>query len=388
MNSEMKKTVLILGGYGNSGLPIARLLLQECDVQLIIAGRNLGRGQRTADELNREFNTDRASSKQVDAANSDSLKAAFAGVDIVIVASSTMDYVHNVAYAALETGTDYLDVQLSCPPKLDALNRLREEIEERGRCFITDGGYHPGVPAAMVRFAATQFDALEVANISAAFQLNLNELQFSTSTTTEFIDELKNFNPLVLKNREWNRMSMKDLPTFDFGVDFGERSCTPMFLEEFRSLPEQIPTLRETGFYIAGFNWMTDYVVMPTAFAAMKLFGDGAKESMGKLFRWSLKHFSKPPFGAVIQLEAKGLNGNQITHMHMRLNHDDAYALTAVPVVATLLQYLNGDNRTSGLWFQANFVEPIQFFQDIERLGVGMKVKSNTERRQELLKAF
>ena len=181
---------------------------------------------------------------------------------------------------------------------------------------------------------------------------------------------------------------MKELPKVDFGADFGERSCTPMFLEELRSLPEQIPTLLETGFYIAGFNWMTDYVVMPTAFAAMKLFGDRAKEPMGKLFRWSLKHFSKPPFGAVIQLEAKGLKGNQNTRMHMRLNHDDAYVLTAVPVVATLLQCLNGDNRASGLWFQANFVEPIQFFQDMERMGVGMTVKSNSEIGQEMSKAF
>jgi hypothetical protein len=31
MDFEVKKTVLILGGYGNAGLPIARLLLQECD---------------------------------------------------------------------------------------------------------------------------------------------------------------------------------------------------------------------------------------------------------------------------------------------------------------------------------------------------------------------
>ena len=56
MDFKMKKTVLILGGYGNAGLPIARLLLQECDAEIIIAGRNLGRAQRTADELNREFN--------------------------------------------------------------------------------------------------------------------------------------------------------------------------------------------------------------------------------------------------------------------------------------------------------------------------------------------
>ena len=154
-----------------------------------------------------------------------------------------------------------------------------------------------------------------------------------------------------------------------------------MFLEELRSLSGQISSLREVGFYIAGFNWMSDYVVMPVAFTAIKLFGDRAKEPMGQLFRWSLKHFSKPPYGAVIQVDAKGLKGNQTSLIRMRLNHDDTYVLIVIPVVATLLQYLNGHDQTPGLWFQANFVDPIQFFQDIERLGVGIVVKSNTESR-------
>ena len=56
----MKKTVFILGGSGNTGLSIARLLVQECDAEIIIAGKNLGCAQRTADELNREFNSDLA----------------------------------------------------------------------------------------------------------------------------------------------------------------------------------------------------------------------------------------------------------------------------------------------------------------------------------------
>ena len=229
----------------------------------------------------------------------------------------------------------------------------------------------------MVRYAATKLDALETANISAAFQLDWKNLQFSESTTSEFIDELKDFNPLVLKNRKWIKMHMKEFPKIDFGEPFGKRYCSAMFMEELRSLPDSIPSLQETGFYIAGFNWMIDYLIMPTAFGAFKLFGDKVKTPMGKLFSWGLRNFSKPPYGAVLQLEAIGQNDNQNNFINMKLTHVDAYVLTAVPVVACLLQYMEGIIRRPGLWFQANLVEPAQFFDDIKRLGVEITLEEN-----------
>ncbi len=366
----MAQKILILGGYGNAGLLIARLLLQETNVRLVISGRDLNRANKTADALNREFQTDRVSGRQADAASTNSLDAAFAGVDMILVASSTLKYVHQVCVSALQAGADYMDIQLSSPEKLAVLYDLQEQIEKKERCFITDGGFHPGVPAAMVRYAAVRFDMLETAHISGAFQLNWKAMQFSESTTTEFIDELKNFNPLVFKNKKWGKMSMMAFPKIDFGEPFGVRYCSPMFLEEMRMLPDVIPALKETGFYISGFNWMTDYLIMPVAFVALNLFGNKAKRPMGRLFAWGLKNFSKAPFKAILQLEAKGLKDKKDCIMHMKLAHDDAYVLTTVPVVACLLQYLNGNIRRPGLWFQANLVESKQFFKDMERLGI------------------
>ena len=371
----MATRILILGGYGNTGFLIARLLVKESSVELVIAGRDINRAEQTATELNSEFYTDRVSFKYVDASNTNSLKTAFAGVNLVVVASSTIEYTYNVVSVALEVGIDYLDVQLSSPTKLSVLNSFRKELERQGRCFITDSGFHPGVPAAMVRYAATKIDVLEVANISAAFQLKWKELLFSESTTSEFIDELMNFNPMVLKNRKWIDMGMKEIPKFNFGELFGERYCLPMYLEELQSLPDLIPSLNETGFYISGFNWMVDYIIIPIAFATYKVFQTRAKSPMGHLLKWGLRNFSKPPFGAVIQLQAKGMKGRQNRQLLMRLTHDDAYVLTAVPSVACLLQYLDGSIRQPGLWFQANLVAPQPFFDDIERLGVRVSIQ-------------
>ncbi len=375
MNKKDKlQTVLILGGYGNAGLPIAKLLIHESNVHLIIAGRNIYRAKEVAAELNHEFQTDRVSYMKVDASVKSNLKSAFEGVTIAVIASSTIDYAHLVATSAIEAGVDYYDVQLSTPEKIETLFSLREEIEEQGRCFITDGGYHPGLPAVLVRYAATKFDSLEVANIGGAFQLDLTDMEYSKATPSEFIDELKNFNPSLLKNGEWVQMDFKNMPVFDFGGNWGKKCCTAMFMEELRTVPKEVPSLKEMGFYIAGFNWVNDYIIMPIAFTSFKLFGVRVRDSMGKFFRWGLKKFSKPPYGSVVQLEAKGHNGDEKSELQIRLTHYDAYWMTAVPVAACLLQYLSGDIRKPGLWFQANAVEPIQFLEDMERLGITITI--------------
>ena len=44
----MTKKILILGGYGNTGLPIAKGLLAETDVSLVLAGSWNGVSKRSA----------------------------------------------------------------------------------------------------------------------------------------------------------------------------------------------------------------------------------------------------------------------------------------------------------------------------------------------------
>lgn len=367
--------ILILGGYGNTGFLIAKFLLQETGAEIVIAGRNLDKAGEAAKTLNLAFSTNRVSAKKVDASNVNDLVTSLWDTDLVVVASSTLDYVREVASIALDTETDYFDVQLSSPGKLSILHSLRHKIESKQRCFITDGGFHPGVPAAMIRYAASQFEILKMANVYGSFQVNWQELQFSDSTISEFMHELKDFNPAFFKNGKWEKMGFRNLPRIDFGKLFGIRTCSPMFLEELRSLPEQIHGLEETGFYIAGFNWMTDYFVMPLAYSAFKLFGYKAQKQMAKLLYWSLVNYTKPPYQAVLQLDAKGITNHQTSTFCMKLSHSNAYVLTAIPAVACILQYLDGSVRKPGLWLQTNLVEPTQFFENIRRLGVDVSMQ-------------
>ena len=369
----MAKTFLILGGYGNTGRLIADLLLAHTPINLILAGRNLTKATELANILNAKYNGQRVSARQVEAAKPASLQSAFSSIDFVVVASSTSEFVQNVARTALEAGIDYLDIHYSLS-KLRILHSLANDIEKAGRCFITDGGFHPGLPAALIRYAASAFDRLQSAEVASLLKQNWQGLSFSEATLAEFARELMDFKTQVFKNGNWVKASWRERKSYAFGREFGRCTCMPMFLEELRPLPEQIPTLQQTGFYISGFNSVVDYMILPFAFAAIKLFGPKALKLAGRMLEWGLVNFSKPPYGTIVLLQASGICSNRKKELQVRLFHEDGYAMTAIPVACCLMQYLQDDIRKPGLWYQAHIVEPVKLLQQMQKLGIRVDI--------------
>ena len=267
------RRLLILGGYGHTGRLIARLLLAETQLDLVLAGRHVDRAQALAAELNRAFAGERVRACWADAAEHDSLLRQFMAVDFVVVASSTATYATTVAQAALTAGIDYLDVQYSTA-KLAALKKLAPAMTSAGRLFVTDGGFHPGLPAAMVRYAGAHFESLHVANVASVIKVNWRALQVGESTMREFMGEFRDYTPLAFRGGRWQKDSWLRLflPRIEnFGSPFGRQYAVPMFLEEMRMLPTMFSDLGETGFYVGGFNWFVDWFVFPFILVTQKI---------------------------------------------------------------------------------------------------------------------
>ncbi len=366
------KTILLLGATGNTGRYMASLLLQHSNARLALASRFPQKAADLADEFNRQFPGQRAYPVTADAASPQSLRTALDGIQMLAAASSTSEHVETTARACLEMGIDYFDVQYSAS-KLRALRRLEDEILRAGCCFITDGGFHPGLPAALIRYAAEHFDSLQAANIGSVIKIDWKNLKVDENTVIEMAREFSDFDMRFFQHGAWRKARMDivvDLVKMDFGAPFGLQACYPMMLEEMKTLPEQIPTLTDTGFFVGSFNWFTDMVAMPLMLALVKLAPQKGLRLAGKLMHWSLNTFTHPPYGTRLKLEAHGLKNDTDTRLELTLAHDDGYYFTAAPAAACLLQWLDDSIRRPGLFTQGNIVAPARLLADLEQMGI------------------
>lgn len=367
-------TILVLGGYGNAGRHMVRLLLEETGARIITAGRSATLARGHADRMNEALDRPRVRSMALDAGDAAAVRAALEGVDLLVVASSTSRHAGAVARAALDAGADYMDIHYA-PGQADAVRSLAPEVEAAGLCFVIEGGFHPGLPAALVRHVAGAFDRLDTARAAAAVRIDWRALEVGADTAREFAREIARTPMLLYRDGAWRRArwwSTRDFATIEFGVPLDARTCAPVFLEELRPLPELYPSLRELGFYMAGFGGLVDWVVMP-AVAVLARLGTAGERLAGRWMRLALRSTSEPPYLCRLQVEVEGRAAGRTTRVTAAVQHGDAYELTAIPAVAAVLQFLDGTARAPGVHLQAHLVQPARFLADMGRMGVELE---------------
>ncbi len=360
--------ILILGGTGATGRSLTRHLLAQTDADLVLASRSLEKARVLADRFNAEFKTARVTAVRADADDMESLRSAFAGATLILVAAPTTHQAGTAIRSALEAEADYLDVQIGAQ-KFDLLQSLAPEIEKAGRCFITEAGFHPGLPAALVRYAAGQLDSIESAVIGGYLNMGGSHLPF-TESVDELMEAFRDYQAQVLKNGRWTKPDSFDMRKIKFGGDIGTRNAYSMFFEELRPLPQLYPSLKELGFYMSETHWFLDWFINMVVFAGIKLFPKSGLRPLGKLVWWGMTTLPRPPHRLELHTEASGLKNGSPANFVFKVSHADGYELTAIPVVAALMQYLDGSARKPGVWMMGHLVDPVRLIQDMERMGV------------------
>lgn len=361
-----RNRILILGGYGGVGKALSRLILKEFDSELIIAGRRKEQADKFVDILNKEYPNSTISARYADAADVKSLVEAFKGVKLVIVTATTPHCVKQIAEAAVENRCDYLDILVQ-QNVISNLQSLESDIETSGLTFITQAGFHPGLPAVFIRQGAKYFEEYDKSVVALAMNARFEKPE----STHEIIHEVIEANSEIFTSGNWKKANYKDAIKIDFGNKFGVKSCYPFQMEEVRSLPAALG-IKEAGVYIAGFNWFVDNIVCPIILLFQKIKKGSGRNFLGKLMYWGVNTFSSSDQGVTFILQAEGKKEGKSFSVKISAEHEDALFFTAAPVVACLKQYFSGDIKP-GLCLMGNAVDNERLMLELEKLGVNIQ---------------
>ncbi len=361
-------SILLLGGYGAVGRRMAKLILQETPVSLVIAGRRLAEAEACCQALRSEFSDRPIEARYADVYDVISMQKAFKGVDLVMVLTTTPTSIEQIAQTALACSCNYLDILVTSSVWTD-LQALAPKIAEKGKIFISQAGFHPGMLAVMTRLGARYFDRYDEACLSMAMETALERPE----QVAEIIPLITHFDSWLYENGAWRKATYRDAIKVDVGGKFGQMQLYPFWMEELRSMPTLLG-LKKVGLYISGFNWLVDNFIMPLIILIDWLGGKRFQKLSERVFYWGVKKFAPDTEGVVMLNDAKGLKNNQLHKVRLRLEHPDAYLFTIIPVVACLKQILGGKLPT-GLHMMGHVCDLDRLMQDMEVMGLRFVVK-------------
>jgi len=363
---NVSKRILLVGATGYAGKKLARYLLKETGATVILAGRSRAKLDDLQSGLRLQNFAHRLEVLELDATNLDS--AALGDFDLLVNATAEGPHNARLIQACLDHRADWIDMQMANellnPPPV-----LRESIESAGQRFVIQAGFHPGIIAPLVRYACQQMDVMNNAIVGSVIR-DKTGLPY-TSGFSELVASFRDYKSEMCVDGQWQKVTYASYPRPEFEYGFGELLTYPVEMTELRRLTELMPDLRNTGFFVAGFNWFADYLITPLIMLSSRIAPRQSEAPLGRLLSWSTKRFSRPPYGTVVQVDAEGQRDGQPVRFRLSLFHEDAYVLTAVPTVAMIKQMLSGKVQP-GIQLMGLCCDPVQLLEDIERTDVSI----------------
>jgi NAD(P)-dependent dehydrogenase (short-subunit alcohol dehydrogenase family) len=355
--------VLILGGYGRAGRAVASALLGETDAAVVLAGRDGARAQAEAARLAGTHGAGRAAGAYADAAQPDSLKAAAADADLVVVCAPLREGLSGVAAAALAAGADLIDLNFSAAA-WEALCGHGPAVKRAKLCFLGQAGLVPGVPALLVRHAAARLG--RGARVAVAELMRLPEV--AAASMTGVLRDLR-LRGHVFRGGAWRPDG--GARKFDFGPHFRLEKCRPFDSLEMAALPGLLK-LEELGQYAAGLGSAFANAILTTWLLLGLNRTEGGARLGGRLLSAALRGAARPPYAMTLKLEAGGRKGEAL---QWYVGHEDGYAATACAVAAAVAQLADGSARRPGVHMMGHILDPGRFFDDIVALGLDLTEK-------------
>jgi hypothetical protein len=304
------KTILVLGGSGNTGSRIAKLINDHSFSKVIVAGRNKSKLEKVGLEyiiLDTQFD----------------ITEHLEDIDILVVASTSFDHSQrlNIINSAIKANCDYIDITTSFQDKLEYLKSINYS-----KLLVTDAGAWPGIPLALIKYAAS-LDRFTKVNFSGLFSGPGWEAEVTEETLLECEQVIAEFSskPSVYKNHQWINADKAESIYTNFQQ--GRFLCRPTFLEEMLLVPRIFPEI-ECGLYSCSFP-------------------ENLKERI-----------------TVFKLETENIT--------ITLEHVDGWWISAAGAACVVLQQIK--NQQSGFYLAGDFIDSQFMIDFFIKVGISVNI--------------
>lgn len=348
----MIKTVLVIGGYGNFGSFISRMLAREADIQVIIAGRDLQKASRLASELT-AINVPRAIYLDIHK-NLASVLAEIKPVVVIHTSGPFQNQGYDIARCCIQQGCHYVD--LADGREFVAGVSVLHEAAQNANVLVCSGASSvPTLTSAIIECYLPEFSSL--LSVESAISTAQKTSRGLATTAAVLSYAGKPFSTL-LDGRLQSIYGWLDLRRKPF-YKLGPRLLGNCDIPDLALFPKQYPTLQRLRFQ-AGLELPLVHFVL---FSLSWLVRLGVLRSLQPLAQSMLKisrlldPFGSEESGFYLEMNGLGLNGKpKILHFDLVAHNGDGMYIPSVPSILMALKLARDEIKEVGAFPCMGFI--------------------------------
>lgn len=378
----MTKRVLIIGGYGNFGQFIAKMLARETNIQLIISGRNGEKAKTLAARLDAK-NIPETAILDIDRGLEQSLAAI--RPDIVVHTSGPYQgQSYMVAQACISQGCHYVDLA-DARDFVAGIGELDEAAKGKGVLICAGASSVPCLTSAIVDACIDEFDRLETLNYGIATAQLTNRGLATTSAVLSYAG--KPFRTLI-DGQMKNIYGWLDLRWHKFwGLNL--RPLGNCDIPDLEIFPKRYPSLKTVRFQ-AGLELKVLHLILwiLSGLSRLRLFPP-LQPLAPVLLRISylFDAFGKDDSGFYMMLKGMDKNGqSKEINFDLVARHGDGLYIPSMPAILMVRKLANNEITETGACPCVGFITLADYLMGLREFDIKWKFGGVTSKVSKTVK--
>jgi saccharopine dehydrogenase (NAD+, L-lysine-forming) len=342
----MSQEVLIVGGYGEVGRRIARLLEAAQPGSVVVAGRNPERAAGPA--------------RRIDVDDVASIDAALAGIDVVVACVRQRE--PHLLRAAVRRGIAYTSI---APPWMPwpELEPLHVEAQRTGARIVAATGLEPGISSMLARIAAERLGTVDA--IETALLLGVGDA-YGADSMAFLLAELAERYDVLVDGRPRAARGFGASKRVAFPAPIGERLAYTIPFRDQLYYPRTLGARTSIAWIALEPAWLGRAVAMIARLGGRALTRrSGARTA---IHRWTdvlhRRYAGADRFALVVEVRG----GDRVVRVSL-VGRQQAHA-TAVGASAIAQALFTREVSAPGIWLAEQVIEPDRFLARLAAAGL------------------